>query len=143
MYLVTITTSSPNPKGINKMSDLFKTMFRCVMLKCVPWNWLVYIEPRFLKLIPNDLKTQDMCNGAIEKAPWLLNEVSLHFRTQEMCESAVEKCLHPFRFIPNHLKTQEMCEKATEKTHISLVISLIVLKPKVCMKRLLKMNQKS
>ena len=26
------------------------------MLKYVPWNWLVCIEPRFLKLIPDDLK---------------------------------------------------------------------------------------
>ena len=32
--------------------------------------------------------------------------------------------------VPDHLKTQEMCGKAVEKTHISWVISLIVLKPK-------------
>ena len=97
------------------MNDFFKNTFQRVMLKYVPLNWLVYIGPRFLKLIPDDLKTQGMCNGAIEKAPWLLHYVPLCFRTEEMCSRTVEKCLHPFRFIPDHLKTQGMCEKAVEK----------------------------
>ena len=70
------------------MSDLFKNMFRRV-IRYVPWNWLAYTEPRFLKLIPDDLKTQEMCNEAIEKASWLLQYVPLHFRTQEMCSRAV------------------------------------------------------
>ena len=56
------------------------------------------IEPRFLKLIPDDLKPQEMCNKAVEKVSWLLHYVSVCFRTEEMCESAVEKCLHPLRF---------------------------------------------
>ena len=40
------------------MTNLLKNMFRCVMVKYVPLNWLVFIEPRYLKLIPDDLKTQ-------------------------------------------------------------------------------------
>ena len=83
-----------------------------VMLKYVPWNWLVCIEPRFLKLIPDDLKIHEMFNKTIEKAAWLLYDVPVHFRTLGMCSRAIEKCLHPFRFIPDHLKKQEMCEKA-------------------------------
>ena len=55
------------------------------MLKYVPWNWLVCIEPRFIKLIPDGLKTQEMCNKAVEKAPWLLLNVPVHFRTWGMC----------------------------------------------------------
>ena len=97
------------------MSDTF----RRAMLEYVPWSWLVYIKPRFLKLITDDLKTQEMCNEAIEKAPWLLRYVPLCFRTQEMCSKAAKKCRHPFRFIPDYLKTQEMCEKAVEKKPIS------------------------
>ena len=84
------------------------------MLKYVPWNWLLYVRPRFLKLIYDDLKTQEMCNGAIAKAPWLLHYVPLHFRTQEMCEKAVE----------NEPETLE--------------IFLITLRPKQCVKRPLK-----
>ena len=90
-----------------------------VMLKYVPWNWLVCLEPRFLKLVSNDLKTQEMCNKADEKVPWLLHGVPVRLRTHEMCKKAVEKCLHPFTFIPDHLQTQEMCEKAVEKKPIS------------------------
>ena len=97
------------------MTDLFKNTFGPVMLKYVPWNWLVYIKPRFLKLILDDLKTQEMCNEDIEKAPRLLHDVPLRLRTPGMCLRAVEKCLHPFRFIADHLKTQRMCEKAVEK----------------------------
>ena len=87
------------------------------MLKYVPWNWLVYIEPRFLKLIPDDLKTQEMCNEVVEKVLWLwlLYNGPFCFKTLEMWGRAVEKCLHSLRFIPDHLKTQGMCEKAVKK----------------------------
>ena len=66
-----------------------------VMLKYVPLNWLVYIEPRFLKIIHDNLKIQEVCNEAIEKAPWLLHDVPLLFRTLGMCSRAVKKFLHP------------------------------------------------
>ena len=91
-----------------------------VMLKYIPWNWLVCIKPRFLKLILDDLKIQEMCNKAVEKVPWLLHYVPLRLTKHEMWKKAVEKCLHPFRFIPDHLKTQEMCEKAVEKNPYQL-----------------------
>ena len=97
------------------MIDLFKNTFRLVMLKYVPFNWLVSIEPRYLKLIPDDLKTREMCSRAIVKATWLMHYVSLCFRTQEMCSRAVEKYLHPMRDVPDHLKTQKMCNKAVEE----------------------------
>ena len=113
-----------------------------VILKYVLWSWLVCTEPRFLKLIPDDLKTQEMCNKAIEKDPNMLKYVSVCFRTFGMCSRAVEKYLHPLRFIPDHLKVQEMCEKAVEKNPYQLDDFLIVLKPKGCVKKLLKMNQK-
>ena len=77
------------------------------MLKYAPWNWLVYIRPSFLTLAPDDLKGQEMCNKAIEKAPWLLNDVPPRLRTHEMCSRAIEKCIHPFRFIPEYIKAQK------------------------------------
>ena len=60
---------------------------------------------RFLKLIPDGLKTQEMRNEAVEKAPWLLYDVPVPFRTLGMCSTAVEKFLHPLRFIPDNLET--------------------------------------
>ena len=66
------------------------------MLKYFPWKWLVYIRPSLLTFVPDDLKTQEMCNGAIEKAPWLLSDVPPCLRIQEMCLRATEKCIHLF-----------------------------------------------
>ena len=88
------------------MINLFKNTFRRVMLKYVPLDWLVYMEPRYLKLIPDDLMTQEMCNKAVEKNPWLMHYVPLKFGPQEMCYKAVDKYLHPMRDVPGHLKTQ-------------------------------------
>ena len=82
--------------------------FRRVMLKYVSLNWLVYIKPRFLKLIPDDLKAQEICNEAIEKVPWLLHYVPLHLRTKKMCYRAIVRYLYPMTFIADHLKMQEM-----------------------------------
>ena len=54
-------------KCVNKTIDLFK--------KHVLWQWLVYIRPNVLRLVPDDLKTQEMCNEAIQIDPWLLYDV--------------------------------------------------------------------
>ena len=43
-----------------------------LLKKHVLWKWLVYIRPNFLTLIPDDLKTQEMCNEAVRIDPWLL-----------------------------------------------------------------------
>ena len=51
------------------MSDLFKNIIRKTCDKAVN------INPYFLKIIPDDLKTKEMCNEAIEKASWLLYDV--------------------------------------------------------------------
>ena len=83
------------PKDVNKMIDLFK--------KHVPWRWLVYIIPSFLTLAPDYLKTQEMCNEAIEKVSWLLFDVPDRFRNLRMSIRAI----HSLRFItPGHPKAQ-------------------------------------
>ena len=102
------------------MVDLFNNMFRRVMVKYVPLHWLVSIEAHHLKLIPDDLKTQKMCNGAIEKAPWLIHYVPAHLMTWEMCSRPVERCLHHLRFILSHLKTEEMCKEKVRRDPWSL-----------------------
>ena len=61
-----------------------------VMLKYFPWNWLICIGTRFLKLIPDDLKTQEMWNKAVEKMPWILRYVPVRFRTKKMCEGLLK-----------------------------------------------------
>ena len=100
-----------NPGRLNKMINLFKNVSLYIIQKTC--EKVVHIEPRSLVFVSDRFKTQEMCNEAIEKVPWLLYDV--HRRTPGMCIRAVEKCLHPLRFIPDHLKTQGICEKAIEK----------------------------
>ena len=57
------------------MINSFKNTFRRVMVKYVPSNWLVSIETCYLKLIPDQYESQEMCSEAVEKVPWLINYV--------------------------------------------------------------------
>ena len=101
LYAVTITTSSLDPNGINKMINLFKNVFwytiegTCAVLlyilKYIPgtqeeFNEEVRREPILLMYVPDHFKTQEMCEEAVKKKSWLLHHVPPCFRTQEMCE---------------------------------------------------------
>ena len=63
--------------------------------------------------IPDHLKTQEMCEGAVGASPWQLYAVPDHFETQLMCIKALKK-VDPWllKYVPDHLKTQEMCDNA-------------------------------
>ena len=79
---VTITTSSLDPNGINKMINLFKNVFwYTIEGTCAV---LLYI----LKYIPG---TQEEFNEEVRREPILLMYIPDHFKTQEMCEEAVKK----------------------------------------------------
>ena len=54
---------------------------------------LIFVHEKrcLLKYIPHDLKTQGMCEKAIEKDLRVSNYVSDHLKTREMCKKAVEK----------------------------------------------------
>ena len=43
-----------------------------------------------LALIPDELKTQKMCEKSVVFNPYVLDFVSDHFKTKKMCEGAVE-----------------------------------------------------
>ena len=70
--------------------------------------------------VPDDFKTQLMCDKAGKDDLWVLEDVSDHFKTQEICERVVENKPETFQFIPNHFKTQEICDKAIKDDSSSL-----------------------
>ena len=53
-----------------------------------------------------------MCEKAVEKNPWELDDVPDHFKAQEMCNEAVRQEPWLLKFVPDRFKTQEMCNKA-------------------------------
>ena len=67
-----------------------------------------------LRFILDHLKTQEMCEKAVEKSPYQLGDFPDRFETQEMCIKAVEDEPDVIEYVTDHFKTEEMCEKAAE-----------------------------
>ena len=49
------------------------------------------MEENLLELVPDQYKTQEMCNEAVQSFPWALEHVPDQFVTQKMCNEAVKK----------------------------------------------------
>ena len=79
-----------------------------------PFN-IEYVPDKFIKYVPHDYKTREMCDKAVEKDPENIRYIPDHFKTQEICDKAVMKDPWGFRFIPDKFITQEMCDKAVEE----------------------------
>ena len=60
-----------------------------------------------LKYIPDHLKTQEMCDEAVDIGPRLLEFVPDHFKTQEMCDKALRDYLFSLRLVPDWFVTRE------------------------------------
>ena len=75
---------------------------------------LLEIIPVWEREIPDNLKTQEMCNKTMRIEPYSLAFVSDCFKTQEMYDKIIE--IDPFilSHVSDHLKTQEMCIRAVE-----------------------------
>ena len=67
--------------------------------------------PRWIREIPNHLKTHEMCDEAVRMEPRSLEFVPNHFKTKEICNKAVRRELYTLVHVPDHLITQEMCEE--------------------------------
>ena len=55
--------------------------------------------------ILDHLKTQEMCNEAVDIEPLSLAYVPDHFKTQEMCDKVVCNNLCMLLFVPDHFWT--------------------------------------
>ena len=55
---------------------------------------------RWIKEVPNYLKTQEMCNLAVRIEPCSLACVPDHFKTQEICTETVPMCIHTYWACP-------------------------------------------
>ena len=64
-----------------------------------------------LLFVPDHFKTQEMCNKAMEKDPWLLGDVPDCFKTQEMCIRALEVDPWQQSDFPYHLEKKGCVKK--------------------------------
>ena len=75
----------------------------------------VHLRPYSVVLIPDQLKTQKMCEKSIEDDPRSLACVPDLFKTQEMCNEAVSRDAYTLDNVPDYIMTQEMCNEAVEE----------------------------
>ena len=83
-------------------------------------NEVVEKSPYALSYVPDHFVTQEMCNEAVEKSPWMLEHVPNQFVTQKMCNEAVEKNPQMLELVPDQFVTQKMCNEAVEKIPCAL-----------------------
>ena len=75
---------------------------------------VVHIEPRSLEFVLDRFKTQEMCIEAVRREPYTLDHLPDHFKMQKMCNEAMSNNPTVLFLISDHFKTQEMCIKAVE-----------------------------
>ena len=68
---------------------------------------------------------KNMCERTIKKSPWQLECVPDQLKTQEMCNEVVCKTSAIQLFVPDNLKTQDMCNKAV-KDYFSLYSTFLI-----------------
>ena len=107
MCVVTITTTSPDPNGINEMIDSFKKVIGYVLLYTLKYtsvtgpriqeecNKEIRRKPRLLAFVPDIFKTQKMCDEAVEADPYTPCYVPYQFWVHEISKRIIEKLLHP------------------------------------------------
>ena len=64
-----------------------------------------------MRHVPNHFKTQEMCNKAFEKNPWVLADIPNHFKTEEMRKNAVDRSPWFLADVPNHFKHKKCATK--------------------------------
>ena len=99
--------------------------------------------PVWIREIPEHLKTQEMCDEAVDMEPCSLAYVPYCFKTEEMCKEAVRREPYTLPYVPDHFKTQEMCNEAMRENPAAFFFYLIVLKQKRCVSRQLRQTHGS
>ena len=64
-------------------------------------------NPAAFFLVPDRLKTQEMCIMTIEVGPWQLNDIPDYLNTQKMCEDVVQRDAYSLQFIFDWFVTQK------------------------------------
>ena len=66
-------------------------------------------DAKLLQYVPRELLTKDMCEVAVKNDPLALNIIPIEMTTKEMCVEAIKKDPMYFRFVPIKFLTEEIC----------------------------------
>ena len=67
--------------------------------------------PAVFFLVPDDFKTQRMCEKVVEKDPYQLGDFHDHLKTQEIGDKAVRDYLFSLQFVPDWFVTREQIDQ--------------------------------
>ena len=74
--------------------------------------------------VPNQYKTQEMCDKAVDNYPSTKKYVPDRYKTQEISDKAVDDNPDALEFVPDRYKTREMCDKAVDNYSIALELTI-------------------
>lgn len=75
-------------------------------------NLVIGYSGKYLKFIPEVLRTYELCLMAVKKTGIILKFVPSQHRDLSMCKAAIHKYAHSFSFVPESLKDAELCNWA-------------------------------
>ena len=78
-------------------------------------------EQETLEFVPDQYNIQMMCETAFEKYTRAIEFVRDQYKTKGICNEAVEAYPCTLKFVPDKYKTQMICEKAFEKPWLLLL----------------------
>jgi hypothetical protein len=90
------------------------------------WNdlsfWLAAVRQNgnALKLVPENLKTAEMCLAAVQKNGEALYYVPKVLKTAELCLIAVQQNEEVLMYVPDEFKTEEICLIAVQQNGLAL-----------------------
>ena len=78
--------------------------------------------PFVIRYVPNQYKTQEMCDKAIPENGGMFEPVAkIHptrlYKYQQICDEAVDNYSHALQFVSNCYMIQNMCDKAVNTYH--------------------------
>ena len=73
-----------------------------------------------------------MRKHAVKKLTHLLRYVPDQYKSQQICDKAVDTYLSTIKFVTECLMTQEMCDKTVNRCFLYFILFLIEIKIKKC-----------
>ncbi len=114
-------------EGLKRFAPLISDMYR--IFESIPDEALdervalfgVKADPACLLLLPERVKTEEVCREAISREGVLIHAVPLALQTEKMCREAVLSNVKALQFIPTEQHTSELYRQALEANALSLL----------------------
>ena len=88
--------------------------------------------PYLLRYVPDQYKTQQMCDKVNLENGETLKSVPYCYKNQEMCNKAVENYPHELEFVPECYKTQKMCDSCQYSSFCNKFVPEYFMTQKMC-----------